>query len=84
MSKTKQKIKTIRLKDKEVLFFAKAAEIGMTEEEKKNPMCYVNKINYLAFNRITTVDQVVSLLPQFIVKIEEEDAKQIYKNMRMV
>lgn len=83
MSKTKQKIKTIRLKDKEVLFFAKAAEIGMTEEEKKSPMCYVNKINYLAFNRITTVDQVVSLLPQFIVKIEEEDAKQIYKNMGM-
>lgn len=75
MNTTKQKIKTTKLKAKEVLFFARAAEIGMTEAEKKNPICYVNKINYLAFNRTTTVEQVMSLLPQFKVKTEEEKTK---------
>jgi hypothetical protein len=70
-----------KLTDKQVLFFAKAAEIGMTDKEKQDPMSYVNKINYLAYNKVTNVSQVLSIIPHFALALDTLDKEQTYKNL---
>jgi hypothetical protein len=69
------------LTDREVLFFSKIVEVDMTLEERQNPQSYVDKINYLAKPKCTKIDQIMCVIPTFILQMEEEDARLKYKNM---
>jgi hypothetical protein len=69
------------LTDQEVLFFSKIVEVDMTQEEKQHPQYYVDKINALAKHKTTCPDQVMCVIPAFILLMEEEDARLKYKNM---
>jgi hypothetical protein len=69
------------LTDEEVLFFSKIVEVDMTQEEKQHPQSYVDKINTLAKPKCTCADQVMCVIPAFILLMEEEDARLKYKNM---
>ena len=69
------------LTDQEVLFFSKIVEVDMTQEEKQHPQYYVDKINALAKPKTTCPDQVMCVIPAFILLMEEEDARLKYKNM---
>jgi hypothetical protein len=53
----------------------------MTLEEKQNPQSYVDKINYLVKPKCTKIDQIMCVIPTFILQMEEEDARLKYKNM---
>jgi len=80
MELTKQ-VSINTLTDKEVLFFSKIVEVDMTQEEKQHPQSYVDKINTLAKPKCTCADQVMCVIPAFILLMEEEDARLKYKNM---
>jgi len=69
------------LTDDEVLFFYKIVEVDMTQEERQDPNTYVEKINALSRPKRTTTDQVICVIPAFILQMEEEDARLKYKNM---
>lgn len=81
MNLVKNSVKKEQLTDNELLFYAKIVRTGMTDVERSNPEKYVELINSLSVNKYTTLDQVLSVIPSFIVQIEEEDRRLQYKNL---
>jgi enhancing lycopene biosynthesis protein 2 len=81
MQKEQVKVKKRQMTDEEVLFFARIAQAGMTQEELGSPEKYVEVINHLSGKTITNISQVLGVVPCFIAAIEEEDAKQTYYNL---
>lgn len=81
MQKLEKLVESKQLTDEEVIFYSKLVRTGMTDEEKSNPEKYVEMINYLSGKKYTTLDQVLSVVPCFIVQIEEEDRRLQYKNL---
>ena len=81
MEETKVSISKPKMSDEEVLFFSRVAEAGIVKDELATPEKYVEIINHLSGKKITSVDQVLSVIPCFVLALEEEDAKLIHKHM---
>lgn len=81
MQKEQVKLDKPQMNDEEVLFFAKIARAGMSDDELKTPEKYVDTINHLSGKKVTNISQVLGVVPCFIAAIEEEDAKQTYYNL---
>ena len=81
---TKLQQKTEALTDKEVLFFYKIAELELNKEDLNKPEKYVEVINKLAHPKITSVSQVLGVIPKFIVQLEKEDFYLTYKHLGLI